>query len=200
MKNRSACALLLCLAGCASAPTATIPVRELTPERLYPLVRGSAWSYDVDAGDGQPVLAIARVTEGDATRAVVRGGEGVTRYELRSDGIYRSDTGGYLLKAPVEVGAEWGSGASLQASVTRTEVAIETPAGRFENCVEVVEHGASSGAEIATTYCPDVGPVQVVSSVALELNPGQSVRVVARLRGYAIGSGPGVGPAAAPKP
>jgi hypothetical protein len=179
--------LPLCLAGCASAPAA-VPGRAVTPARLYPLAAGSAWSYDVDAGDGVPVLAIARVAEAGPAYAVVQGGEGMTRYELRPDGIFRSDKGGYLLKAPLAAGARWGSGANLEASVIRTGVAIDTPAGRFQDCVEVLERGAQSGAEISTTYCPDVGPVQVVSSVALDLNPGQNVRVVARLRGFTLGA------------
>jgi hypothetical protein len=195
--------LLVLVAGCASTPAA-VPTRALTPERLYPLTAGSAWSYDVDAGDGRPVLAITRVTEAGADHAVVQGGEGVIRYELRPDGIFRSDRNGYLLKAPIEVGRQWESAAGISARIDSTTVAIETPAGRFSACVDVVERGAPSGAVVTTTYCPDVGPVQVISSLALELNPGQSVRVVARLRGYAVGplsaAPPPVAPALPPAP
>lgn len=177
-----ACACLV-LTACASAP-APAPTRALTPERLYPLALGSAWSYDVDTGQGEAVLAIARVTETSQNTAAVQGGEGVTRYELRPDGIFRTDRGGYLLKAPLREGASWASGGGMQAQIARTDAAVATPAGDFTQCLEVVERGAPSGAIITTTYCPDVGPVRVVSS--LDMTTGQ-VSVVATLRGYQIG-------------
>jgi hypothetical protein len=179
---------LVVLAGCASAP-AVAPSAALTPERLYPMVGGSAWSYDVDAGEGPPVLAISRVTEASNGQATVQGGEGGTHYELRPDGIYRTERDGYLLKAPIRAGAQWPSGGGMQATIQRVAVAIDIPAGRFNDCVEVLEQGSASGAVISTTYCPGVGPVQVISSMQLQLGQ-QTVRVVARLRGYRVGPEP----------
>jgi len=185
-RRRHACAcLLLLLLGCASSPK-PVPKAALTAARLYPLAAGSAWSYDVDTGDGATVLAIMRVTESAGGQAAVQGGEGITRYEQRPDGLYRADRGGYLLKEPLRAGATWPSGGGMTAEISSVTAALETPAGRFTGCVEVVERGAPTGAVISTTYCPDVGPVQVISS--LDLTTG-SVRVVARLRGYQIGDG-----------
>jgi hypothetical protein len=180
-----ACACLLLLLGCASSPK-PVPEAALTAARLYPLAAGSAWSYDVDTGDGATVLATMRVTEAAGGRAAVQGGEGITRYEQRPDGLYRMDRDGYLLKEPVRAGATWPSGGGMTAEISTVAAALETPAGRFTGCVEVVERGAPTGAVISTTYCPDVGPVQVISS--LDLTTG-AVRVVARLRGYQIGDG-----------
>jgi hypothetical protein len=182
LRSAWVCVLLL---GCASSPK-PVPAAALTVARLYPLSAGSAWSYDVDTGDGAAVLAVMRVTESGGGRAAVQGGEGITRYELRPDGIYRADRDGYLLKEPLRVGATWASGGGMQAEIARVDAALETTAGRFTGCVEVVERGAPTGAVITTLYCPDVGPVQVVSSV--ELTAG-AVRVVATLRGYQIGDG-----------
>jgi hypothetical protein len=179
------CALVVCLTACASAPSAR-PTQTLTPERLYPLHPGGAWSYDVDPGDGTRVLAITRVLEADAAHALVQGGQDSTRYELRPDGIYRSARGAYLLKAPIAAGAHWPSGPDLEAMIRATDVTIDTPAGRFAGCVEVLEQGAASGASISTTYCPDIGPVQVISSMELTLGGRSTVRVTARLRGYSI--------------
>jgi hypothetical protein len=191
--QRQRCALaLLILAGCASTPEPT-KTEELTPARLFPLAPGSAWSYDVDTGDGNNALAITRVTENRGGIAAVQGGEGVTQYEQRPDGIFRTSLAGYLIKAPLRTGSSWPSGGGMQAEIARMGVAIDTPAGHFDGCVEVVERGAPSGALITTTYCPDVGPVLVVSS--LELMTG-GVQVVARLRGYQIG--PAANAAASP--
>jgi hypothetical protein len=186
-----ACSLLL---GCASSPK-PVPTDALTAARLYPLTAGSAWSYDVDAGDGSTVLAITRVTAVTGGVVSVQGGEGIERYELRPDGIYRPDRSGYLLKDPLQVGASWPSGEGVQAEIAAIDAAIETPAGKFGDCVEVVERGASSGAVISTTYCRDVGPVQVVSR--LEMTTG-AVQVSARLRGYQIGNGSAAAPETSP--
>jgi hypothetical protein len=178
-------ALLLVLigVGCASSPEVA-PTPQLTPARLYPMAVGSAWSYDVDTGDGGTVLAITRVTSAGDGHAVVQGGEGTTSYELRPDGIYRTDRAGYLLKAPLRAGAVWSSGGGMSAEITRLDAALDTPAGQFRGCIEVVERGAPTGAVITTTYCPDVGPVRVVSSLVLSSG---KVEVIAQLRGYQIG-------------
>jgi hypothetical protein len=176
---------LVCISACASSPSAR-PAQALTPQRLYPMHQGGVWSYDVDPGDGSNVLAITRVKEADATHALVQGGEATTRYELREDGIYRSERGGYLLKAPIAIGAQWPSGAGMQATVRAIDLTLEAPAGRFTGCVEVLEQGAASGATISTVYCPEVGPVQVISSMDLTLGGRSTVRVTARLRGYSV--------------
>jgi hypothetical protein len=175
----------MALLACASTASTVAPVRELTPARLYPLAKGNAWSYDVDAGDGEAVLAITSVTQVSGSTVSVRGGEGLRQYELRADGIARVGRDGYLLRAPVELGASWAAGAGARAEITRMGVVLETPAGRFTQCVEVVERGIPSGVVTATVYCPDVGPVQVISR--LELTHGVA-EAVARLRGYQVGS------------
>jgi hypothetical protein len=181
-------ATLLLLSACASGPTARPEASALTPERLYPLALGSAWSYDVDAGDGEAVLAITRVVEAGKGYAGVLGGEGVRRYELRPDGLYQTALDGYLLKAPITVNASWPAGRGVTARVAEMAVAVETAAGRFKDCVRVVEEGAASGAVVRTTYCPDVGPVEVESRIVLDHG---TVQVIARLRGYRIGAEPG---------
>jgi hypothetical protein len=132
-------------------------------------------------------LAIARVIETEPGHATMQGGEGVTHYELRADGIFRQDQDGYLLKAPIRAGAQWPSGHGMQARVQRLGITIETPAGHFTDCIEVLEQGSSSGAVITTTYCPGAGPTQVVSSMQMQLSP-EPVQVVARLRGYRVGA------------
>lgn len=183
------------LAACASAPSPKPAAPALSPARLYPMPAGSAWSYDVETGEGPPVLAITRVIESAPDRATVQSGESTIAYVLRADGIFREDRGGYLLKSPIHVGASWPSGGGVQASVQRTDVALETKAGHFSGCVEVLEQGSPSGAVVTTTYCPDVGPARVVSSMQLALAAEGGVQVVAQLRGYQIG---GAAPAAAP--
>lgn len=177
----SALATIL-VTGCAGAPAQRPTPVPVTPELLYPLAPGQAWSYDVDTGDGQPVLAVSRVVGGSGDEFEVQSGGGaLLRYARRPDGWYRPARGGYLLRAPLQVGAEWDSGSGMTARITAIDAAIETPAGHFERCVVVQEQGAPSGQQVRTTYCPGVGPAEVVSEMQVR---GQRVSVVARLRGF----------------
>jgi len=174
------------LAGCGGGQAAVRPDSGPPgPDQLYPLAVGNAWSYDVDAGEGDTVLAVARVVSvrGAAVEVLSGGGE-VLRYERRTDGIYRPHKSGYLLKAPVRAGQTWQSANGVTAEVSRIVDVLETPAGRFEGCVEVHESGLRGGQHVETTYCPGVGPTRVVSRMDVR---GRSLRVVAELRGYAVG-------------
>lgn len=172
------------LLGCAGSQTHTsAKPADLSPQSLYPLREGSAWSYDVDAGDGQSVLATSSVLRVENGVAEVRSGQGVQRYELTPDGIKRSATGTYLLHAPITQGSRWPAGVSSEAQVTALDQRVQTPAGDFDACVVVEEQNASSGQHIATTYCPGVGPVRVESRMEVR---GQALRVSAVLRGFNV--------------
>ena len=178
---------LLLVVGCGGAPRAPDGPRTLHAADLYPLSEGSAWSYDVDTGDGDSVLAISRVTRVTGRVVEVATGAGAIRYELRPEGVYRAGKGSWLLHDPIETGARWSSGTGVTAHIDSVSVLIETQAGRFEGCVRVNETGADSGQTVQTVYCPDVGPVEVVSEMFVR---DQQIRVVARLRGYQIGGEP----------
>lgn len=175
--------LLGCLLGCATTgPQPATSGDRMAVDRLYPLREGSVWTYDVDTGEGLPVLAITRVTRRDGERVEVTSGSTPIYYEQRADGLYRADRQAYVLKAPLGPGARWdaGGGATAEVAGIRT---METTAGNFQGCVEVRETGGSGGKVVRTVYCPDVGPVEVESSMAMGLT-GQTVRVLAKLRGY----------------
>lgn len=180
--------LLVCFAvlalGCASGPTAA-PRKpaDLSPRSLYPLHEGAAWSYDVDAGDGDKVLATTRVLRVSGAAVDVQSGQAVLHYALLPDGIQRVDGGTYLLRAPVALGSEWPAGLNTQARVTALDQLIQTPAGSFESCVVVTELASDSGRKVTTTYCPGVGPAAVVSEMEVR---GKPLRVTATLRGYSL--------------
>ncbi len=176
-----------CLTACGSAqPTVAEPtLPKHHPWRLFPLLADTAWAYDVDTGDGDNVLAVTRVIGVTGNQIdVVTGNDDVARYEQREDGIFRLAVGAYLIKAPVAPGATWPSGGDKTATVVAVDVAIETPAGRYNDCVAIEEIGAETTLHIRTVYCPDVGPVEVQSHMLLR---GQDVAVIARLRGVTLG-------------
>ena len=174
----------LCLSACAGSATHTsAPPRDLSPSSLYPLHEGSAWSYDVDAGDGQLVLATSRVLRSAQGVVEVQSGQGVQRYLLTAQGIARAGGDAYLLRAPIAAGSRWAAGPNTQARVAQVEQTVKTPAGEFEACVVVEEQNAESGQEISTTYCPGVGPVRLESRMTVR---GQALRVTAVLRGFSL--------------
>jgi hypothetical protein len=175
----------LTIASCASGPSASgRKPADLSPRSLYPLHEGAAWSYDVDAGDGEAtVLATTRVLRVQGTSVEVQSGQAVLRYAFLPDGIQRVDGGTFLLRAPVALGSEWPAGLNTQARVTAVDQLLQTPAGNFESCVVVTEQGGDSGRKVTTSYCPGVGPVRVDSEMEVR---GKLLRVTATLRGYSL--------------
>jgi hypothetical protein len=186
--------LWFALAACQSRTTTADAAKDrLSVDRLYPMRAGSVWTYDVDTGDGPPTLAITRVTASGSGYADVSSGGPPIRYQQRPDGLYRDDRDGYVLKQPVERGARWGAGPDITAEVVDVDKSVSTPAGDFSGCVEVIEQGGEAQKLVRTVFCPDVGPVELESTLTLAVSGG-AARVVARLRGYdfsgALGDAP----------
>ncbi len=187
---------LLGLSACAGSVATIKPSDPLSIERLYPLRAGSVWTYDVDTGQTLTTLAITRVTASADGRIEVTSGADPIVYERRPEGLFRPDRNAYILKAPVTKGARWDAGADGEAEVTATDKSVSTPAGDFNQCVEVVERSTSVGKLVRTVFCPDVGPVELESSLQMSLS-GEVARVHATLRGYDF-SGALVEPETAP--
>ncbi|MGB0680421.1 MAG: hypothetical protein ACPGUV_12230 [Polyangiales bacterium] len=157
----------------------------LDARALYPLAQGNSWSYDVDTGDKLPTLAMLQVRQRQGTEAEVRASAGnPLHYRVGAQGIWRIDKNAYLLKNPIRTGATWASGPDMQAKVEAMGLSVDTPAGRFQDCVEVHEQ-ARSGQQIRTTYCPGVGPVRIDSTLHLP-SAGRPVRAVGLLRAYRV--------------
>jgi hypothetical protein len=178
---------LLCVAACASCQRAQVGDGKsgdrLSVERLYPLRAGSVWTYDVDTGEGPPTLAITRVVSSSDKQAEVSSGGAPIRYEQRADGLFRTDREVYVLKLPLRVGATWDAGQGATAEVTDLDKRVSTVAGEFSGCVEVRESAGASQKQVRTVFCPDVGPVELESTLQLAIT-GRGARVLARLRGY----------------
>lgn len=173
----------LAVAACGGAKPAAGGGEKLGVERLYPLRAGSVWTYDVDTGEGLPTLAITRVTARSEDRAEVSNGSDAIVYQVRPDGLYRQDLDSYVLKLPLTKGARWDTREGASAEITDVTKRVSGPAGDFQGCVEVRESGGASQKQVRTVFCPDVGPVEIESSLQMALT-GQAARVLARLRGY----------------
>jgi hypothetical protein len=171
------------LAGCHGATVKNAGNTKLTVERLYPLRAGSIWSYDVETGEGPPTLAISRVTSAANGRAEVSSGGTPLIYELKPDGLYRVDRSAYVLKEPLVAGTKWDVGQGGSAEISAVGKHASTFAGEFEHCVEVVEREPAAQKTVRTVFCPDVGPVEVESSISLQVS-ARGAKVLAKLRGY----------------
>lgn len=161
----TAAMMFSCSVSCASAPSQIPnvegPAEELPQEEVYfPLHDGHIFQYTVRGQDGRDGFLITKVARSDET-ATLTTGERVTRLTVRGDGIY-NDSGYYLLKLPLKVGAEW-SGPRGVVSVVRVGQAVETGAGKFTGCVVTreVTQGTVEIRTAETTFCPNVGLVRL---------------------------------------
>lgn len=178
----AAASILAACAGSASQVRSGPP--DQSPKSLYPLAAGYAWSYDVETAGEPPVLAVARVSHFDSGVAtVMTGPESEQRYAVTDAGIQRVGQPGFLLKAPIELGAVWDSSSETAARVASVSEQVSTTAGTFAACVVIEEQNHTSGQAVKTTYCPGVGPAIVVSQMEVR---GHMLTVTARLRGFSV--------------
>lgn len=168
------------LTGCATGvATRKSEVQPWSVASLYPMEAGQAWSYVADTGEDQ-VLTTVRVERVAGEDVTVRSGAAEIRYQVAPSALSRTG-GGFVLRAPVKVGATWASGPFSKAEVTARLASVRTPAGTFNNCAEVVERDSRTERRVATVYCPGVGPVRVQSELILS---SSTARVTALLQGY----------------
>ncbi len=186
----AACVAVL---GCGASKPITPDPLVIAPVDLYPLRTGNAWSYDVDTGEPSSTLAVTRVETVHGSIATVRTGQGSVRYDIREEGIYVVSDGAWLFRAPFEEGASWPARGGRTGRLVSTEASIETPAGSFSGCLEVVETGGRLDLEVRTIYCPFVGPVAVDSTMRSNVSD-REISVHARLRGYDVNGGASLTP------
>jgi len=197
MKRRSWLLAFVTLVGCGAATpeVAEIEVDRLAPTTLYPMHEGAQWVYDVDTGgDEPPTLGIFEVVEsmGDTrqiannrgmnSRGQVTHGDPIG-YRIVPDGIQHMGSDRWVLRTPIETGATWEAMGGRTARVVDLDRTVEVFAGTYEHCVMVEEDGAEDGRVVTTTYCPQVGPVVIESSMETRMTM-REVSTRARLRSY----------------
>ena len=174
----SVLALLLCGCGGAAreAPAAASPwlaagtgQHEVSSgsavERLFPLVDGMVYTYLTVNEVGSEGLLLARVHRSDAHHGELRFPSGAKVFELAPDGVLLRARGGeasYVLKLPLQVGTSWRGEHGGQSRILDTAAAVDTPAGHYEGCVQTLEERLGDRpTRYATTFCPEVGVVQI---------------------------------------
>jgi len=123
-------------------------------EDYFPLTEGSTWQY---LGEGNEFASFSReVVFTQGNRGQIREGNGgavgVAVFETRDDAITRTffigeayDNENYLdqtneniviLQTPLEVGNRWET-ANGDREIVDVNATVETPAGTFDNCIQV---------------------------------------------------------------
>ncbi|MCB9585614.1 MAG: hypothetical protein H6718_09460 [Polyangiaceae bacterium] len=156
----------LVLAGCGGAePAPPVPpkaeVADTEVARYLPLPNDFVYTYDTYS-DGQRIGSLwIQVSHVRDERVDLKIGSRVTHLELAREGV-RDIGGGWVLKAPLKVGAEF-AGKNGRVRITQMDVAIETAAGSFKGCLETQEEagGAEAQSRVTTLYCPDVGITRI---------------------------------------
>ena len=150
-------------AGCAATPQTkpeTAPaavVTELT--RFVPFTNDTVLSYETYIEDsnerGIAVFEIKRPRPELAELSIA--GQVRKRYYFEPAGV-RSAQGGYLLKSPLALHAEW-TGDDGKVTVTKVDQNIDVPAGKFSGCLQTVEQAklATATRKTTTVFCPGVG-------------------------------------------
>jgi hypothetical protein len=79
------------------------------------------------------------------------------RYYFEPGGV-RSAQGGYLLKLPLTLGAEW-HGDDGNVKLTDVNLSVDVPAGKFTGCIRTVEDArfGSATRKTTTVFCPGIG-------------------------------------------
>lgn len=157
--------LLLLVAGaCSPAPTpkkAAAPVITLQGvERYFPLQDETVFSYatrtEPGGEQGLLVLEVQRPRP-DAAELWVAGR--AQRLSVSADALELA-TGGFLLRAPLEAGAEF-QGNFGRVRITRVGFSSRVEAGEFRDCLETVETLVAGTASRVTTtvFCAGTGMV-----------------------------------------
>lgn len=186
----SLCAFVSLLAACGGGQNGSglSAADRVDPVRLMPLAEGNVWTYDAyREGNEGVTLAAIRVTRatGNHYQMSALFADAAEDYEIRPMGIFLPDSSAWLLRAPIEVGAEWPTRGGRTAQVVSTDEAVSTPRGDFTGCVRIEERGGRLGAEVSTTYCADIGMVSTRSSLT-QATTGRTLVEGGHLREYSL--------------
>jgi hypothetical protein len=131
--------------------------------RYMPLVDGNQWAYDAEDDEtGEKGMFVTRARRLPGAKFSLNSSQGSHVLDVREDGIVRSETSAYLLKAPLTANAEWPGEGGATVRITSSDRTVDVPAGKFVGCIETIEEvpgqpGKDPLRRVTTTYCPDVG-------------------------------------------
>ncbi len=187
------------LLGCSAAPTAPPAHTPTTTSGQPPIAfEGADWipagdetAYTYETRDllsGETGLLVLRVRRVGGDAAEIVAPKKTTRLSYSALGVLRDAEGTYMLRTPVKEGTTWPAGPNVSASVGRVGFAVETKAGSFPVCVEVIQRrsGAVAGT-VTNVYCKGVGLVSIEAKTTSEPPEHAQISLVKVERAMHIG-------------
>lgn len=169
----------------------------LTVKDVYPLQQGNYWKY---AGEGNEYAAFEQkvlFVEGNkAQLQVANGGTVMAMIYEYQDGklvVVNSEEEFYeeenildrenemsqvILKEPFTVGTTWES-ADRKYTIEAIDAIVETPAGKFTNCIKIINTDQENSSKSYVYYKPGIGLIK-------QEFIGQDFKVVAELEKYDV--------------
>lgn len=184
------------LAGCGAEPPPPAPMPAPTAalssgtslETLFPLVDRYQYHYATESDAGQGML-IARVRRDRPDGGSLQMPAGSKRFTYEADGILLQREGMmpvYVLKQPVQIGNKWRGEHGGWVEIAEVSTTVQVPSGTYDGCVKTLEErGGDQPLRVVTTFCPDVGIVQLDA-----VSGGQFERAVLESYGPPVELGP----------
>ena len=173
------------VAGCVTTQTSKkLPPAEKASD-FYPVALGNAWAHMVTSHDtNEQVLVTSRIAKVDPDGFVLTTGAQNVAIARKPDGLFKPQSGYYILKDPIKPGATWKMrDADGTVSITALAQTTTVSAGKFRNCLHVTEEiPGSQRAQIV--YAPGVGPISM-KVYSLEIDP-PLLLISSELKGYQI--------------
>ncbi|MBL8682368.1 MAG: hypothetical protein JNK05_24595 [Myxococcales bacterium] len=168
--------------GCAGTTVTTTPPRARTAREYLPLRRDAAWSYDArdQTAGGVATLVTLRVERQDGDTFVVNQGRSTSLYSYAEGGVLRN--GETILADPIREGTTWDGMQGDTYTIRAVGQRRVTPAGTFENVIEVVRRGREQFVE-RTFYAPGIGVIETTTPVVID-HTIHEFRLL--LRGYTL--------------
>ena len=167
MSKRFIPAALALLCACAHGSNDAQKSERLAAADYYPLAVGNKWVYEAKLLGEKRESVIEILSQKNGFYVDSEGGE------LTSDAFGVRDPKRYLLRDPLEVGRAWTNVVSVSSAeryaITAVGVPCESPAGKFENCVQVeARNRVDSRVTLVKrdTFAPGVGLVRIQTAVS----------------------------------
>ena len=168
---------------------------------FFPLAEGTVWTFDTRYEQSGPYEVKRTGTLVERVEGIEEiGGRRYTRVAWTVTGIGTEDVrdarrvriddeGAWYvyegrehlgLPFPPEIGRTWAAKEPAPGWTYRVERApdvVETPAGRFEHCIEIVQALGDGRTEGRETRCPGVGRVRLVTTARVPTPAGELVGV-----------------------
>ncbi len=142
-------------------------------ERLFPLQDRHVYQYVAETDSGQQDGLVIQVSRSDALGGTLQLPGGRKHFRYQSDGVQLTPPTGapvYVLKQPLTPGNRWRGEHGGTVEIVAVDASVTVPAGLFTGCVTTVEQrGGDRPLRVTTTFCPDVGIVQLEATSGAQL-------------------------------